>query len=205
MPNYQLNVVFESDDLQTIKAAGEKVTLLKKTNSGVPLAWVAFLPFQKNTVAWEEDYALYASKVATQSGATIYKLSDVDANPMVCYPFQDYGAFGVPIQDNNIKKGQYKISNNYQDEAMLTFGLAQGVQVNGTAFPNKPINAAIVPRDHEATFIPLTEIVIFLDSKISSGMVITEVSSTPTTLTFGGDTTEITVKYDAHSGLFIQQ
>jgi|JI8StandDraft_2_1071088.scaffolds.fasta_scaffold04649_4 hypothetical protein len=205
MPNYQLNIVFDTDDLQTIKAAEEKVTLMKKTNKGKPLAWVAFLPFQNNTVAWEEDYALYASKVTTQSGATIYKLSDVDASPMVSYPFQDYGAFGIPVQDSSIKKGQYKVVNNYQDEAFLTFGLAQGVQVNGTAFPNRPINASIVPREHDATFIPLTEVVIFLDSQVTSGMVITEVSSPQTPLIFGGDVTEITVKYDSNSGLFIQQ
>lgn len=203
MPKYQLNVDFDTKDLKSIAQANEKIVLLKQTDGGTPVVWVTIDPFNNNTIQWEEDYAIYASKVEVQNGATIHKLADVAATPMVEYPFADYGAVGSPSPDKNLTTGQYGIRNKYQKADILTFGMAQGVQVNGTGFAYKPINAQPVPRNQQATFIPLTEVMVFLDGKATEGMVITEVKSDSTTLTFGGDIIDITVKYDSHSGLFV--
>ncbi|MGB0523078.1 MAG: hypothetical protein ACPGJS_08965 [Flammeovirgaceae bacterium] len=203
MPKYQLNIDFESSDLKTIAQAGEQVILMKQTDGGTPVAWVSIDPFNNNTVEWEENYALYASMTEVQNGATIHKLSDTEAKPMVVYPFTSYGAMGTAKADSSLTQGQYAVVNNYEKTDILTFGLAQGVQVNGTGYAYKPLNAQPVPKRQGATFIPLTEVVVFLDAKLEDGMVITEVRSRATTLTFGGNITDITVKYDSNSGLFV--
>lgn len=203
MPSYQLNVDFDSADLQTISGAGEKLVLFKKTGEGAPVAWVAIDPFNNNTIEWEENYAMYSSQVQVQHGAVIHKMSDLEAKDMVRYSFEHYGAFGTPEKDTTLNLNQYAIKNSYQNADSLAFGLAQGVQVNGTGFAYKPINAQSVPRNQKANFTPLTEVVVFLDGKAQEGMVITETFSDQTSLTFGGDIVNITVRYDSHSGSFV--
>lgn len=203
MPKYQLNIDFEPNDLKTIAQAGEQVVLIKNTNGGTPVAWVSIDPFSNNTVEWEEDYAIYVSNVEVVHGTKIYKMSDVAAKPMASYPFTEYGAIGSPAVDKSLTLGQYSARNNFQKEDILCFGLAQGVQVNGVDFTYSPVNAQLIPRNQQATFAPLNELIIFLDGKLTEGMVITEVNSQATVLTYGGNLVNLTIKYDSHSGLFI--
>jgi hypothetical protein len=207
MPNFQLNIDIEPKDLATLCQANEKVILLKKTNAGTPVAWVTFYPFQSNTVQWDEEYALYASTQSVEDGTTITKMSDVAAQAKNLYPFNSCGNFGSPTPEANLGATSYELQNQWSKSPILTFGLAQGVQVNGTAFPYKPINASAVPSMHKALFEPKTEVVIFLQENLDSGMVVTQISSNQTELIFGGENniTELTVKYDASKGAFVRQ
>lgn len=202
MPNYQLNADISAADLATIHAAGQSIVLLKLTGSGTPLSWVAFTPMEGNSVQWVESYALYASTSEVTSGTTITMMSQTAASPQQNYPLTAAGAFGPPVQDTTIGVDTYESVNNFAAFPLMSFGLAQGVQVNGTAFPYQPINAQAVPLNQTVTFAPLTEVVIFLETNITSGMVITEVLSNSTTLTFGNGINDITVAYE--SGTFVQ-
>lgn len=203
MPTYTLNIDFEKGDLDTIYKAGEKVTMIKQTANGTPVAWVSFFPFENNTVTWEEEYALYSSTTEIQSGAVIQKMSDEAASEQMMYGFQN-GNFGVPESSDKLSKGMYGATNKtpITQAVGLTFGLAQSVQVNGTAQPDKPINADWVPSQHIATFTPYEKIQLFLDSEINDGMVVTEVYSSTLVLTFGGEISVLTAKYNATTGSF---
>jgi hypothetical protein len=205
MPIYTLNIDFDKTALDTIYKAGEKVTMIKQVANGTPVAWVSFYPFENNSVVWEEDYALYASTTEIQSGATIMKMSDEQASEQMMYDFQS-GNFGVPVPSGQLSKGMYGVTNMTPiDQAVgLTFGLAQSVQVNGTAYVNKPINADYVPSKHTSTFTPYEVIKLFLGNEINDGMVVSEVFSNALTLTFGGDISELTAKYSAINGSFAQ-
>ena len=203
MPSYQLNADISAADLQTIYAAGEQIVLLKLTQ-GTPVAWVSFNPLENNTVQWQESYAIYGSTSEVQAGTVISMMSQAQAAPQQNYNFLPDGVFSPPTSVPTLGQDTYQITNQYIAEPMMTFGLAQGVQTNGTAFPYNPINAQSVPENQFVTFTPLTEVVIYLASQISAGMVITQVESPSTTLIFGNGVNDITVTYDAASGSFVQ-
>ncbi|WP_308366692.1 MULTISPECIES: hypothetical protein [unclassified Microbulbifer] len=205
MPTYTLNIDFRKQDLDTLYKAGEKVTLIKQSANGQPVAWVCFYPFENNTITWEEEYAIYASTTMIQGGATIQKMSDEMAQEQMMYAFQN-GNFGTPAPSGQLSEGQYGVSNQtpLSQATGLTFGLAQNVQVNGTAYVNRPINADWVPSKHVATFTPYENIKIFMNHNIEDGMVVTDIFSPSLTLTFGGSTTELTANYNATTGSFAQ-
>lgn len=203
MPSYKLNILFdEQSDLQTIYQAKERLTLMKQTEPGAQLAWIAFDPFMNNTVEWTDDYALYASKSIVESGATIERLADITASQQKVYAFQN-GAFAEGQKSPELSPGQYQVDNNYTQEDWLTFGLAQHVQVNGTALPNRPINAVVVPRDHSAVFTPYEKIKVMLRASMRNSLVVSDVASNAITLTYGGGVTEHTIRYEASGGKFV--
>lgn len=199
MPSYTLNIDFESSELHPIYAANEQVTIVKQSAGGTTVAWVAFVPFPNNTVGWSDSYALYASNTFVQSKAIISQLSNTPASPGLKYPFND-GLFGSGTRDSSLPPNTYEALNQMSAFPTLTFGLAQGVQVNGTAQPNNPINAQIVPLNQTAEFTPLDKITVFLQSQVQTGMVLTTVTSQSIELSFGGSTTSQTITYSAASG-----
>lgn len=199
MPSYTLNIDIDSSDLNPIYNAGELITITKQTSSGSAVAWVAFSPFENNTVTWTDSYALYASNTSIQAGAVISQMSNVAATPGSLYPFAN-GAFGASSPDPTLPPNTYEISNGMPQFPQLTFGLAQGVQVNGTGFPNNPINAQPVPASQTATFTPYDTISVFLMSQVQTSQVLTTVVSKSIQLTFGGSTTSQTISYDAQTG-----
>lgn len=202
MLDYQLNIQIEPADLRTICKAGQKIVLMKAVTDSTPVAWVTFSPFPNNTVQFQEKYAIYGSTSSLENGASIFRMADIEAIDQIRYPFQRCATFGEPMDNQGITTGQFAVLNDYEELPCLTFGMAQGIQVNGTAFPNKPINAQVVPRKHTAKFTPLTKISLFLDGQINEGMVLTDVSNPKVELTFGGVITDITVKYNSATGIF---
>jgi hypothetical protein len=199
MPSYTLNIDIDSTDLQAIYAAGESVTIVKQSPTGPSVAWVAFLPFEANTITWTDSYALYASNTGVQGGAVISQLSNVAASPGLKYPFSN-GNFGPGVPDSTLPPNTYETNNQMSAFSTLTFGLAQSVQVNGTAQPNNPINAQTVPLNQTATFTPYDNITVFLQSQVQSSQVLTTVTSQNIQLSFGGATTTQTISYTAASG-----
>lgn len=204
MPSYTLNILFEdAEDLQTVYDAQERLTLMKQTEPGSQLAWIAFDPFKNNTIQWSDSYAVYAAKEKVQSGATINRLADTPATPKKIYSFAD-GAFASGKKASHLGPGQYEINNDYGQEDWLTFGLAQSVQVNGTAFPDHPINAVVVPYKHTAVFTPHEKITVMLRASMQNSLVMSDVASEGLTLTYGGGVVEHTIRYEANSGRFVK-
>ena len=203
MSNYRLNIDFsKGEDLDVIYKAGEKVILVKHTegNADSQIAWVTFSPMKHNTVSWETDYAVYASTSEIQNGAQINMMSDTKATPKVMYNFED-GYFKNPVSSSMIGDNTYAINNNYKEQQLLTFGLAQGVSVNHKAFPNKPINAILVPFGQSAQMRPIEKIDVYLMRNIETSTVVSKIFTPVFTVTYD-DETERTIEFNAQTGFF---
>ena len=70
------NDQFKENDMEVIAAANQKVVLTKHAAgvSETAVSWTSFKPWQKDTVDWENVFAVYASSSEVQSGETIHKL-----------------------------------------------------------------------------------------------------------------------------------
>jgi hypothetical protein len=202
MPNYAVNLFFTGQDLDTIDLCGQKVVIVKCTETGKQLAWVTFKPFESNRTEWTEEYALYASTNDVQAGATIFKMSDCVAQPQVNTIF-NRGWFPEFIPQLQLPENTFKITNKEADNNVLTFGMAQSVRVNNSPYVNHPINAVPVARGHSATMSPIEKIRVYLSANLSNSMVIAEVDSPSVELAYSGDVTELNLKYDSDTGTFL--
>jgi len=208
MSQFQLIINFANSDLDTLSQAGESVILVKTTSTptgdSVPVAWVSFKPFTLNTVTWVENYGVYASNVSPIQGGTIAKLADTEAYGGQAYSFTNAGHFvgpNAPVT-SGLTNNQYQVVNNWTDAPGLTFGVTQDLTVNGQGLLAHPLNAMLVPSGQNAVFTPLTNVMIFMESSIQSGMVLEDLRSDVTTLQFGS-VTNISVRYAG--GKFLQQ
>jgi hypothetical protein len=206
MPNYSLNIDISATDLPTILKAGQQVTIVKQPNgpSSLMVAWVAFGPLENNTVAWTENYALYASESQIQAGATIAMMTDSPATPGQQYVLTQGGVFAPPTPVQ-LPPNTYAVLNQFgTNPESLTFGLAQTIQVNGTASPDNPIGAMQVLNEETGQFTPLETISVFLQANVSTSMFIGSVTSQPLSLTYG-QVSSYTVAWDAAIGQFVVQ
>ncbi|MFA9381160.1 MAG: hypothetical protein ACERKO_08875 [Acetanaerobacterium sp.] len=202
MPKYRLNINFSGNDLDTIYTCDQRVVIVKHTEERKSsVAWVSFKPFAHNTVDWETLFALYASSGAVQSGAQITKLSDCVGQCQLNTIFSS-GYFSSTAPDDTIGPNSYEITNSSPDDAFLTFGLAQSVSVNGTAYNNSPINAILVPRGQFAVMTPIEKIDVFLESDINNATVLSRISSKSILLSYSGDVVDQSLNYDAVNGTF---
>ena len=203
---YQLNIDFSQADLATVLAAQELVTITKQTGggSGPSVAWVAFSPLQANSVTWQDQYTMYASRTALQGGATINMMSQATALETKSLPFGNTGSFGNPDPAVTLPSDSYGLENQYGTTPYLVFGLAQEANISGTAFPASPINATIVPANQSAVFQPLDIVQVFVQANVDNGMVLSQVAGQALTLTFGAGVNEITILYNAATGGFQQ-
>lgn len=204
MNNYELEIKFTEEGLKAIYAAGEKLILTKEVagNKGKSVCWVSTLPFLNNIVKWTEEYMLYASREEAMNGATINKLSDVDAISELIYDF-DNAIFDNAHTSTAVGKNEYGVSNQMDDYSTLTFGLAQEVKVNGTSTEGRPINAVTLPFNHTATFSPIERVRVFLANDLNNGMVITKEFSNTIDVVYSGTDVKKTIAYDTEKGMFV--
>jgi hypothetical protein len=208
MAQYELTLQFSTQDIMTILETGQKVTLIKSvgatggTTSDV--AWVAFNPFESNSVTWMDEYGIYASTVQVINGAQVNKISDIEAAEEEAVTFQDSGIFSAPVQDSSLTSGQYKAINQYDTLSLLTFGMEQGVAVNGQSQPAQPINAVSVPKTDNVVFTPFEKVIAFLAAGIDSSSIVAQITSPSTAFTFGGGVDSITAIYYSPTGEFHQ-
>ncbi|MDR2359938.1 MAG: hypothetical protein LBD85_01480 [Oscillospiraceae bacterium] len=204
MSKYRLNITFGDNALDIIHAAKQRVVIVKHTAERKSMvAWVSFKPFERNTIDWENDFALYASTGETQSGATITKLSDCEGQCRTNAIFNK-GYFSSIVPDSTIGANSYEATNKDFDVTALTFGLAQSVSVNGTAFDNHPINAILVPRGHNAVMTPVERIDVFLEAEIDSSTILSRIDSRSLALTYADGTDELSIAYNTEIGEFYE-
>jgi hypothetical protein len=202
MSKYRLNINFEGVDLDTIYEARQRVVIVKHTAERKSnVAWISFKPLEHNTIDWETAFAIYASSGEVQGGATISKLSEIVGQRQINTIFNN-SYFNATEPDNTIGINSYEVTNQDKDDYKLTFGLAQNVSVNGTAFINLPINAIVVPRGHSAVMTPVEEVDVFLEANIDSSTVLSRIDNKSISLSYTGNTTELNIKYDSVNGVF---
>jgi hypothetical protein len=202
---FELELLFTTEQLDTIFPTGSKVILAKPTaqQKSPEVAWQAFSPLESNKVTWEEQYGIYASTTAMEHGVTLTQKSRT-AVPAVDgknYEFKESGAFDPP--EGVEAKHSFFATNNYAHKPCLTIGLFQDAIVNGEEVPGNAISGAEVLRGSQAKMTPYTTVYVWLQSDVESNTVVSHMTSKPTKVTFGGDITEIELAYDSATGLFI--
>lgn len=202
MSQYMLNISFSEKALAILAKAHQKVVLVKKTagNKDTAVSWVTFKPWEKNTISWKEEFALYASDSEIQGGATICKLSDKMASSGVQYQLAD-GAIQAMGPGSEMPSNCYSIRNNEDDCDGILVGLAQSVSVNGRAFANNPINAVYVPYGQNVMMEPIESVSVYLENDMNDGMVVTKLRSDALTITYSGEN-EHTISYNPATGQF---
>jgi len=171
MSNFELSIQFTQSDTRTINNDGVVVSIVKGIHESAadpkPL-WVAFAPFEKNTVTWEGVYGVYASPDPVQHETVISASStQYPANPGVIYPFLS-NVFDSP--EGSVQPGNYAVENHAGER--LTFGLLQGVTANGSKFDANPVNAVAIENQDMAVFEPTETISVFLHKKTDLGTII---------------------------------
>ncbi len=203
MAKYRLNIRFRDEDLEIIAKAQQKVVLVKHTvgSSDASVAWVSFKPWQKNTVDWMNQFAIYSSSSEVMNGATISKLADKSATAGVEYKFAD-GYFHAPVVSVDGKENTYMARNCADDFPAITMGLAQNVVVNGQAFANNPINAVYVPFGQRVVMTPVEKIDVYLKNDIVDSTVISHIQSIALPVTYKENESEHFIAYNGKTGEF---
>jgi hypothetical protein len=205
MATYTLNIAFDTAGLNAINAAGQKVTIVKQTTVGKPIAWISFVPQMSNTITWTEQYAVYSSTTNLQSGATIQTSSSATAVGGSQYILNTSGFFDPGIQGVT-DPNTYEISN--RDPAlmvngveMVTAGLLQGATVNNVQV-TAPMCAVGILYNQDGLFTPIETIQVFTSSYANNGMVISSVAGSALTVTYTTNTSA-SIKYNDQDNVFI--
>ncbi|OSQ40768.1 hypothetical protein [Thalassospira mesophila] len=209
--DFTLTLNVDPADLNIINGAQQKIALAKPVgNSSVSVIWVAFDPFESNSIQWSEEYWIYASTASTgKNGEKITKLSEVQPGPAMTgsiYTFSDSATFGQPVKSADVGSGTFAAQNDmsYGKYPCLTFGVSQTAQVNQQIQERKPISANSVLATQQIQVTPYTDVYIWLEGHFESSTIITDVTGKQSVAKFGGGVNEIAMTYDGKSGLFHQ-
>ena len=204
MSHYKLNVDFSDAALKSIYGAGMKLAAVKSVegNSGSPVIWVSTLPFENNTIEWDNEYQLYSSGQEIMHGATINKLSETRGITNLCFDFQD-GMFGNAHLDDGVGANEYSVHNAMDAYPGLTFGLAEAVRVNGELQKGKPINAVSVPYNQHAVMSPVEKVRVFLTNDIDDGVIHTREFCNAIEVVYEDKDDEKSIRYDESKGIFV--
>ncbi len=208
MPTFTLNTAFSNVDLDNIHNTNSNIIIAKPSDDGEPnVAWLSFRPLKSNRVVWEEQYGIYASAAAIEHGAVLTQLSatGVPAADDKVYKLLPSGYFSAPeglgTENSYTAINQY---NNLPSPANLVFGLYQDASVNGVNILGNAVSAAPVLFNSTAVMTPFTTVYIWVQSQVESNTVITTITSPLTEVTFGGDVSEVSLKYNPLGGNFIK-
>ncbi|WP_019962468.1 hypothetical protein [Woodsholea maritima] len=207
---YTLALDIAPADLDVIKNAGQKITLMKRTsNSSANVIWLTIDPFQSNTVQWQEDYWMYASNTVYANGSTISKLSETSPGPAqdgMMYTFANNN-FSEPAKAPDVPSGTFAAVNqvSYQQYPSLIFGLAQSAMVNELPVDRKPISARPVLSTQHVAITPYTIVDVFLQGHFESETIITNVIGSLASARFGGSVNTIRMTYSPTVGVFVQR
>lgn len=204
MSHYKLNVDFSDAALQSIYGAGMKLAIVKSVEGakGSPVIWVSTLPFESNTIEWDEEYEIYSSRQEAMHGATINKLSETLGITNLCFDFKD-GMFGNAHSDDGVGANEYGVRNAMDAYPSLTFGLAEAVRVNGDLQRGKPINAVSVLYNHQAVMSPIEKVQVFLANDINDGVVHTREFSNAIEVVYTDNDVEKSIRYNELKGIFV--
>lgn len=179
---YSVTISIDSTGVSNIYAANQYVTFLRNVTAWVQsgpaavhqlqlvtmpvtTAWLAFQPYQSNTITWTDSSNVYATSSPLQAFQQIGILSQTAAQAGLTYPFQQ-AQFGSPSSNGT---GAYAISN--QQSNGLAFGLSATASVNNVNV-TAPFNAVPVLNNQIGVFMPTDTVTILLTSCSTSGTII---------------------------------
>lgn len=211
MPEYELNINFQKEDLEELYTANYKV-VVAKPNQGeggsgrATIAWQSFKPMEKNKITWHENYGIYASSVTYENGAELMQMSQTEdpAAMRKLYTMEPQGCFGAPGEAMGPEEAFYAI-NRYQVKKKLTIGLYQDAVVNGKIERANAVSAATVLTGHTVQMIPHTNVYIWVQADVKSNTVVSHITSPQTMAEFGAGVAELSYDYDLASGVFMPE
>jgi hypothetical protein len=205
MATYTLKITFDQAGLAALSQVGQKVTIVKQTTVGKPIAWISFTPQLSNTITWTEQYSVYCSTSNLQAGATIQTSSTANAVGGSQYVVNSSGYFdpGIP---NTTDPNTYEISNHdpaltVNGVEMITAGLLQGASVNGAPV-TAPMCAVGILYNQDGLFTPIETIQVFTSSYSNNGMVISSVAGSALQVTYTTNSTA-NIQYNDQNNKFV--
>jgi len=169
-------------------------------NAFVPpaVAWLVFSPFQQNTIAWSDEYYLYATVTPLQQPNVILinSMTAGSANMNSLYAFNQAQFIGSAGGNGAV----YAVTNQMSGP-QLYFGLAQQAQINGSTEIG-PLTAVSVLLGQSIQFNPNAQVSIFLSSASDNGEMLPSIPQSA--LTFAITQTSVVVAYnDATNSFYI--
>lgn len=201
MPTFTLQVNIDPSWVSQIVQAQQNLIVTKQSaaQGGQTVAWLAFSPYQSNTISWQDTYYVYTSQTLLQAGATITQLASTQAAPQTAYSFQS-NVFTVATPYSQLSASQYEIIN--QSGQPLVFGLAQGATLNGNALSSSPIFAATVLNNQWLDMTPLDTVSVFLQGNVNSAMCLGTVTGKSCQVNFGNGVSSQTINFNSGLGGF---
>lgn len=205
MSTYTLNISIDTNGLKALTQAGQKVTIVKQSSTGKPVAWISFQPQTDNKISWTEQYSVYSSTTNIQSGAVIQTSSEATAVGGSSYNLNTAGYFD-PGVSGAVGANTYQIKNSDPNLTvngieMVTGGLVQGATVNGGVVSAPMCATGILFKQH-AEFTPIETIMVYTSSYANNGIVISRVSGDALTVEYTTNT-EASIKYNDQNNVFI--
>ncbi|HEV7238222.1 MAG TPA: hypothetical protein VGQ36_03200 [Thermoanaerobaculia bacterium] len=196
--NYQLNISISQAGLQQILSSGQSVVITNAATGpgGLPVAWVAFQPFQSNVVIWNPgEFSVYASTSPVQPGAQIMVITQQSARLGSTYTLDSRMMFSEgPGGPANLAT----ILNSAGTQ--MTVGLQQSANVNGNQVSG-PVSAVVLPQQSQNGFAPGNTPTIFV-ALARSGTVLSQIPGNALRVPLSNQRPTAEVVYNDSTGAF---
>lgn len=207
MAQYALTTSFSPADLDRFYATGSNIVLARPL-AGVPpdVAWVVFRPFQKNFLAWNDDFGIYASSFPIRNGVVPQPNAQTDPNfpvqPALVYTMSPAGTITGPVTTGGTA-GAFTIVNQYANASgYLAFGLLQSATVDGNARPLTAASAITVLQNGKGILTPAATVYLWVQPNIVSGTVVTVFTAPITEVVLTAAAPSADLVYQASTGTF---
>jgi hypothetical protein len=216
---YTLTINIDNPGLTQIASAGEYVTIMQLVTpyaqsttassvrvsdvAAIPtaVAWVAFTPFNSNTVTWSDSYAIFASNGAPAVGSAITMNSQTSGAAQLGWTYTlQSGRF---TGQSGSGSGYIVANQQTGTSGGIYFGLATQPTINNTPQGLLPMNAFYVAYNQNGWFLPTQQISIFVSTCQTSGSAIPVLGGG--TLIDFSNTSSATVQFDDATNSFVQQ
>lgn len=207
MAQYTVTTAFSPADLERFYATGSNIVLARPlAGSSLNVAWVVFRPFEKNFLAWNDDFGIYASSFPIQNG--LVPQPNAQTNPSspaqagLVYTMSPPGTITGPTTTGGTP-GAFTIVNQYDNPSgYLTFGLLQSATVDGTARPLTAASAITVLQNGQAILPPATAVYLWVQANLLSGTIVTAFTAPITKVALTAATPSADLLYQPASGTF---
>lgn len=207
--SFEIDLKIDDIGLQNIASTGQSVTVVQSVISSadgppapLPVAWLAFMPLEQNTIKWDQSYFIYATTTLSQAGAQINLISQTQSpvQPGILNTLENGFFSSAP---GGIPPTSFDASNQESGFPILGFGLAQQATMNnGVALPLSPLNMVPVLFNEQVSFIAEVTLSIFLSTAQNNGTVLSSIASGALQFTLTSANPTISLGFDDTTNTF---
>lgn len=202
--SYSIDVHIPPSTLSQLYDRGETLVFVRHVSTvppypALPVAWIAFQPYESNRVAWGGRVRLFATTVEARAGAAI---------PLTCttplleagsaYEF-GRGGFAKTFAPSELPNS-YLLVNRKPEP--WTFGLAQEIHVESAGML-QPITAITIRPEARAIFSPAETVTLFAGKGVRRGDVLERIPPGALTVALTASHPTATVVFDERTGRFV--